>query len=40
MRPHFIGTLNSWGALQGYLMQILAVKLGVATGTNMAQQCR
>ena len=32
--------LSSRGAVQGYLMQILAVKLGVATGTNMAQQCR
>ena len=31
---------RSLGALQGYLMQILSVKLGVATGTNMAQQCR
>ncbi len=28
------------GPVQGYLMQILSVKLGVATGLNMAQQCR
>ena len=32
--------MNMTLSLQGYLMQILAVKLGVATGTNMAQQCR
>ena len=32
--------MNMSLCVQGYLMQILAVKLGVATGTNMAQQCR
>lgn len=32
--------VNIYMSLQGYLMQILSVKLGVATGTNMAQQCR
>ncbi len=33
---------NEWRAcaVQGYLMQMLAVKLGVATGLNLAQQCR
>ncbi|CAK0786787.1 hypothetical protein CVIRNUC_010001 [Coccomyxa viridis] len=29
-----------WVIIMGYLMQILSVKLGVATGLNMAQQCR
>ena len=36
--PH--ETADKAGSLQGYLMQILSVKLGVATGLNMAQQCR
>ena len=33
-------TADKAGSVQGYLMQILSVKLGVATGLNMAQQCR
>lgn len=27
-------------SVQGYLMQMLAVKLGVATGLNLAEHCR
>ena len=31
---------DSRGMLQGYVFQMLAAKLGVATGKHLAQHCR
>ena len=40
MRDAAMMALTVAGCWQGYLMQMLSVKLGVATGLNLAQHCR
>lgn len=40
--PHALGMTQRVldAALQGYLLQMLAMKLGVATSMHLAQHCR